>query len=99
VQIAVVGYLEPLSRYVYRASVHAMTIAALERLLQDGRLITLGSTTYLAEAISADRALSRIFIHAERAGGGSVVSTARAGAIEPASGASPLRLRLFDGLH
>lgn len=99
VQIAVVGCLEPLSRYVYRASVHAMTISALDRLLQDGRLITLGSTTYLAEAISADRALGRIFIHAERADGGSVVSTARAGAIEAASGASPLRLRLFDGLH
>ena len=99
-QVALIGWAEPLARYAYRAGVHAVTSASFNRLLDDRAFITLGRTTYTADAISADRRrLLKPFLFSQEDNGASVVGTAHEAAIVPGNQRQPLSLELRDGLH
>ncbi|MCB1883701.1 MAG: LPS export ABC transporter permease LptF [Geminicoccaceae bacterium] len=98
--LALVSHLQPYSRYAYRAAVYAVTSASFQSLIQPGRFVTLGDTTYRVERLSADRrSFEGLFLYSERGDGGTVVLTAARGRIEPGPAGGALLLRLEDGVQ
>ncbi len=92
------GYVQPYSRYAYRAAVRALTNVSFQTLLEPGTFTTLGRTTYLVRALDpAGERFEGLFLYSEAPGGGSIVVTAEAGRIEVDGLAQPAYLRLQNG--
>jgi lipopolysaccharide export system permease protein len=99
IALAIFGYLQPYSRYGYRALAHTIGRAALTSALEEGAFIEADGLTFMAERVSAGgRRLTRIFIYAENADGGSIVTTAKSGALAPSTEDRRSVLYLVDGV-
>lgn len=100
IEALLVSYLQPFSRYGYRAAIHTVTSVSFQRLLQPGIFTTLGQTTYIVSDLSDDRSqIEQIFLYSKRDDGSSVVVTAETGMIEPPAETQPLILKLRNGVN
>ena len=80
--IVLMGYLQPLGRYDYRAAVHDVKQSSAEAVFQEGKFAQIGRRTVWTEQRTNGDVLGSIFILEEgRAGNTSRVTTAPAGRI------------------
>ncbi|MEX2202268.1 MAG: LPS export ABC transporter permease LptF [Dongiaceae bacterium] len=95
------GFLQPYTRYAYRALVYVVTETAWESALERGSFFTgFGSFTIMANDISeGGRVLSGIFVHEERPSGGSITTTAETGRVFRSTDDLALVLRLENGIR
>lgn len=79
----IVGFLQPYTRYAYRALVYTVTHTAWDTALERGTFFTgFGNKTIVVDGISqGGRQLSGIFIHEETPPEGSITTTAQQGRI------------------
>ncbi len=100
VHLLLLGYLQPWSRYAYRAAVYGLTNVTFQTLLEAGRFTTLGNTTYFVAGLDADKErFERLFLYSRLPGGEDLVVTARRGRVELGGFARPLLLRLEEGVQ
>ncbi|MCB2055241.1 MAG: LptF/LptG family permease [Geminicoccaceae bacterium] len=98
--VLLVGYLQPYSRYAYRASVHAVTNVSFQSLIQADRFVTLGGTTYTVDSIDdTGSRFGRIFLYSAADERGDVIVTAREGEVIDHGIMRPLELLLQDGVQ
>lgn len=98
--LALVSYLQPYSRYAYRAAVHAVTNVSFQTLLQPGRFVSLAGNTYFVDGISEDsRDFERLFLFSSDPEKGNAVVTAQSGRLVSDGPMEPLRLELQDGVQ
>jgi lipopolysaccharide export system permease protein len=99
--IIVTGFVQPYSRYAYRALIYAITHATLRYGLEEGVFIhTEGGLTLMAEDISSDGSrLRRIFVHQERPDGRRTTTTAAEGVLVASDNDLRPTLRVFDGVQ
>ncbi len=99
--ILVTGFVQPYSRYAYRALIYAITHATLRYGLEEGVFIhTEGGLTLMAEDISSDGSrLRRIFVHQRREDGRTVTTTATEGVLVASDNDLRPTLRIFDGVQ
>lgn len=98
--LLLVGYIQPYSRYAYRAAVFAVTNVSFQTLLEPGVFTTLGHTTYHVRTLdSAKERFEDLFLYSELESGDVVVVTARRGRIEMQGPTQPVLLALEDGVH
>jgi lipopolysaccharide export system permease protein len=96
---AIFAYVQPYSRYGYRALVHAIGHASLASALEEGAFVEADGMTFMAEQVSVgSRRLTRVFVYRETATGGSVTTTARSGALKPSTEDMRSVLYLVDGV-
>jgi lipopolysaccharide export system permease protein len=95
------GFLQPYTRYAYRALVYVVSETAWESALERGSFFTgFGNFTIMADDISeGGRLLSGIFVHEERPSGGSVTTTAETGRVFRSTDDLALVLRLENGIR
>jgi lipopolysaccharide export system permease protein len=96
----ILGYVKPFARYAYQSVVYAVTQAAFHVLLRPNVFAEFGTMTVLVGGLRTETGtFSDVFVYETRADGGSIVITARDGALSRAEdGGSPV-LRLFDGIR
>jgi lipopolysaccharide export system permease protein len=99
--IVVTGFVQPYSRYAYRALIYAITHASLRYGLEEGVFIhTEGGLTLMAEQISSDSSkLRRIFVHQIRPDGRITTTTAAEGVLVASDNDLRPTLRVFDGVQ
>ncbi|NJN06379.1 MAG: YjgP/YjgQ family permease, partial [Rhodobacteraceae bacterium] len=95
------GFLQPYTRYAYRALVYVVTETAWESALERGSFFTgFGNYTIMANDISeGGRLLSGIFLHEEKSNGGSITTTAQTGRVFRSTEDFGLVLRLESGVR
>ncbi|MEX0808012.1 MAG: LPS export ABC transporter permease LptF [Dongiaceae bacterium] len=95
------GFLQPYTRYAYRALVYVVTETAWESALERGSFFTgFGNFTIMANDIAdGGRVLSGIFVHEERPSGGSITTTAETGRVFRSTDDLALVLRLENGIR
>ena len=96
----IIGFLQPYTRYAYRALVYSVTNSAWDAALERGAFFTgFGGTTIMIDNIAdAGRRLNGIFVHEEKAGGGSVTTTAAEGRLFRSPEEAELILNLEHGV-
>lgn len=101
VMIVVTGYVQPYSRYAYRALIYAITHATLRYGLEEGVFIhTEGGFTLMAEDIASDGSrLKRIFVYQQRPDGRTTTTTAAEGVLVASDNDLRPTLRIFDGVQ
>jgi len=97
----IIGYLQPYTRYAYRALVYLVTETAWDSALEQGAFFTgFGNTTIMVDDISrGGRLLTGIFVHEEKPGGGSITTTARSGQVVRIASDLTLVLDLENGVR
>jgi Predicted permeases len=96
----IVGYVKPFTRYAYQSVVYAATETALNVLLRPNVFAEIGSKTVFIEGIRPETGtFTDVFIYDRDDSGGSVVITARDGAMTRAQAGGAPVLRLFDGVR
>jgi lipopolysaccharide export system permease protein len=95
------GFLQPYTRYAYRALVFIVTETAWESALERGSFFSgFGNFTIMANDISdGGRQLNGIFLHEERPNGGSTTTTAEVGRVFRSTDDLGLILRLENGVR
>jgi len=101
VMIVVTGYVQPYSRYAYRALIYVITHATLRYGLEEGVFIhTEGGLTLMAEDIASDGSrLRRIFVYQQRPDGRTTTTTAAEGVLVASENDLRPTLRVFDGVQ
>jgi lipopolysaccharide export system permease protein len=101
IMIVVTGYIQPYSRYAYRALIYAITHATLRYGLEEGVFIhTEGGLTLMAEDISNKGSrLQRIFVYQQRPDGRSATTTAAEGVLVGSDNDLRPTLRVHDGVQ
>lgn len=98
--MALVGYLQPYSRYAYRAAVFALSNVSFQTLLEPGVFTTLGRTTYLVRELDDDKEhFKALFLYSEGKTGDAVTISAVEGRIVVEGATRPVLLRLRDGVQ
>lgn len=97
----IVGFLQPYTRYGYRALVYLVTETAWYSALEKGSFFTgFGDSTIMVDDISdGGRRLTGIFVYEDRPDGGSITTTARSGYVVRAQGDDRLFLQLDQGVR
>ena len=94
--VAVVGWLQPLGRYSYRALTYNLEKADFYLRVRDGTFIKVGARTIFVEKINRDRhSFEKIMIFEQLEKGGNMTILAPRGNITKIG--DRLNLRLFDG--
>lgn len=95
------NYLQPYSRYAYRAFAFTLTNSAWDATVQGGLFFTgfHGKTILVDDVSENGRKLSGIFVHRERPSGGSLTVTAEEGQILRKGEDFQVSLRLYDGIR
>lgn len=98
VSVALFGYVQPYSRYVYREVIHFATTAGWNVTVQERVFVTLGDglTLYAREVDSSGRRLKGVFIR-EKRDGAEVVTTADSGVLRAADDRRRVQLLLVNG--
>lgn len=93
------GYLQPVSRYGYRAAVHDALQAGWDARVEGNRFVNAGNGYLLsAQTVAKDgRTLGGVFVY-RRVGQGEEVTTARDGRLHPSADGRRLLLQLEDGV-
>ncbi|HMR32507.1 MAG TPA: LptF/LptG family permease [Geminicoccaceae bacterium] len=95
-----VGYIQPYSRYAYRAAVEAVTNASFLTLLQPNVFTTVDRTTAMVEGMSPDKTrFDRVFLFTRAENGDEVAITAERGVMRGDSPTDPLRIELEHGVQ
>lgn len=96
-----VGYIQPYSRYAYRAAVDAVTNASFLTLLQPNVFTTVERTTAMVEGMSEDKTeFDRVFLFTKAENGDEVAITAERGTMRGGeSPGDPLRVDLEQGVQ
>ncbi len=98
--MALVGYLQPYSRYAYRAAVFALTNVSFQTLLEPGVFTTLGRTTYLVRELDANKEhFKGLFLYSESDTGDAIAISAVKGRIIVKGATQPVLLYLEDGVQ
>ena len=96
--IVLMGYLQPLGRYDYRATVHDVAQSSAEAVFQEGKFAQLGRRVVWTQQRSGGDRLGQIFILEEgRTGNTSRITTAPAGAIRRGFTANETVITLDSG--
>ncbi|MBC7953849.1 MAG: LptF/LptG family permease [Rhodospirillaceae bacterium] len=97
--LAVVGWLQPLGRYQYRALSHAVSQQVWDGVLPAGALVQAGDGLLIsAERVQAGGSrLERVFVRQSREDGTVTVTTARFGRMVMAADRIHMRILLEDG--
>ena len=95
------NYLQPYSRYAYRAVSFTLTHTAWNAAVESGSFFTgFSDKTVLVEGITEGGGmLSRIFVHKEKPSGDSITITAEEAQVFQENGSSGLSLRLYNGIR
>ncbi|WP_088559907.1 LptF/LptG family permease [Arboricoccus pini] len=100
INIGVQGYLQPYSRYAYRAAVYALSNVSFQALLRENDFVTLQDTTYTVDTLAPDHnSFTGVFLANLRENGDLMVITAEKGQVVPASMDKPVTLQLQNGLQ
>nr|WP_247894052.1 LptF/LptG family permease [Azospirillum endophyticum] len=99
--IALHGYIQPYSRYAYRAIFHAVTNAPWDASLVTGTFIDAddGYTLYADRLDSVSQRLERVFVHERQEGGGEVTTTARSGDLQVNDDGTRMTILLQDAVQ
>ena len=93
-----IGYLQPLGRYEYRAAVHDVKQSSAEAVFQEGKFAQIGRRTVWTQQRTGGDTLGNIFILEEgRAGNTSRVTTAPAGRISQGFEVNETLITLSNG--
>lgn len=96
--VAVVGWLQPMGRYAYRALTYDLEHSDFYLRIRDGTFMNVDQRTVFVEKIESDRhSFQKILIYEPFANGGSMTITAPRGKIIKTN--AQLNLRLFDGMR
>ena len=99
--IALYGYLQPYSRYAYRAIFHAVTNAPWDASVAAGAFIHAGGgyTLYADRADPEGQWLENVFVHETLPDGAEVATTARRGVLQLSDDGEDLRLALHGAVQ
>ena len=99
VSIGLYGYVQPLSRYAYRAAFHTITSAGWNATLVPGEFVQIGRrlTVYVDRRDASGGALHGIFLHQRREDGAEVLTTAATGRLLVSTEESELLIELEEG--
>jgi len=99
--IALYGYIQPYSRYAYRAIFHAVTNAPWDASVVAGTFIDAGGgyTIYADRTDPDGQWLENVFVHEAQPGGAEVATTARRGGLQLSDDGQHLRLALQNGVQ
>ncbi|MEX2649379.1 MAG: LptF/LptG family permease [Alphaproteobacteria bacterium] len=97
--LALFGWLQPHSRYAYRAILHLVTSAAWNATLEPGRFIGDDTLTLTASAIDAENAELRGVFLDQRDGRRGTTTTARLGRVQRSADGEHVVLALVDGIQ
>lgn len=93
------GYIQPFSRFAYRAAVYTVTNVSFQTLLSANVFTTVGGTTYLVSSLSEDKkTFETLFLFGEDEGGDLTI-TAKSGEILRQEPTQPWQLELSDGIQ
>ncbi|MFO1131476.1 MAG: LptF/LptG family permease [Hyphomicrobiales bacterium] len=96
INVAVVGWLQPLGRYAYRALTYRLENADFFLRVRDSTFMNIGNRTIFVEKINSDRhSFQKIMIYEPRDNGGEMTILAPRGSISRLG--ERLSLRLYDG--
>ncbi len=97
--LILVGYLQPISRYAYRALLFNVTSGVLESGIGEGVFMDLpnGYTLRVEESRGAGRELYGVFAHQQKEDGTIITLTAERGRLVTGGAERATRLRLFQG--
>jgi lipopolysaccharide export system permease protein len=99
ISLIVFGYLQPYSRYAYRAVLHAAVNAGWDGRLYGGAFVVDGDSVLTADDASLEgRRLQHLFIRRALPGGGEEIITARTARLS-AEDAKRVTLTLTDGMR
>jgi lipopolysaccharide export system permease protein len=100
VNILLVGFLQPYSRYAYRAAVQAVTNASFLTLLREGVFTSVGPTTAMVAHMSEDKdQFEQVFLYTAAEDGDEVAITAARGVMASAAPHEPIRIELSRGVQ
>jgi lipopolysaccharide export system permease protein len=93
------GYVQPLSRYAYRAAFHTITNAGWNATLVPGEFVRVGRrlTVYVDRRDATDGLLHGVFLHQLREDGAEILTTAATGRLLVSSEESELLMELEEG--
>ncbi|CAO3433264.1 LptF/LptG family permease [Azospirillum doebereinerae] len=99
--IVLYGYVQPYSRYAYRAIFHAVTNAPWDASLVTGTFIDAGDgyTFYADRLDSADQRLEGVFVHERQDDGGEIITTARHGDLQVSDDGTRMTILLQDAVQ
>ncbi|WP_411289340.1 LptF/LptG family permease [Phenylobacterium sp.] len=98
ISLVVFGYLQPYSRYAYRAVLHAAVNAGWDGRLHGGAFVSDGDNIMTADSASLEgRRLQHVFIRRATPGGGEEVLTARSAQLSPQPDGKTVTLVLQNG--
>jgi lipopolysaccharide export system permease protein len=97
--VGLYGYVQPLSRYAYRAAFHALTNAGWNATLVPGEFVQIGKqlTVFVDRRDAAGGLLHGVFLHQRREDGAEVLTTAATGRLLVSAEASELMMELEEG--
>jgi lipopolysaccharide export system permease protein len=100
INVILVGFLQPYSRFAYRAAAQAVTNASFLTLLREGVFTSLGRTTAMVTRISDDKdSFAGIFIFTSAENGDEVAITAAAGSVASTGATAPIAISLSRGVQ
>ena len=100
VNMALVGFLQPYSRFAYRAAAQAVTNASFLTLLREGVFTSLDRTTAMVTRMSdAKDSFEGIFIFTAAENGDEVAITAATGSVTSAGATAPIEISLTRGVQ
>ena len=99
ISLPLFGFIQPYSRYAYRAVKHAAYTVGWTGWVEEGMLIDAGDglTISIGDVDATGRAVSRVFVHQVDEAGRESVLTARRGVVVTDPGGDTVRLVLIDG--
>lgn len=100
INIILVGFLQPYSRFAYRAAAQAVTNASFLSLLREGVFTSLGRTTAVVSRMSDDKdRFAGIFIFTAAENGDEVAITAASGSVASSGAMGPIGISLSRGVQ
>ncbi|MFO1068682.1 MAG: LptF/LptG family permease [Geminicoccaceae bacterium] len=98
--LALIGFLQPYSRYAYRATVQAVTNASFLTLMREGVFTTVERTTAMVQTASPDRRdFTHVFIYSQATNGDEVAITAEHGRLRDVSATRQLTIDMTHGVQ
>jgi lipopolysaccharide export system permease protein len=96
--IAIFGWLQPYTRYAYRATIFEITNVEAFYLAEEGVFMQTGTRTFILDQLNRKTStFNRVFLFDDRGPKGTETLTARSGVLIPVEGETRPVLRLFDG--
>ena len=100
INAGVLSYLQPYSRYAYRAALFALSNVSFQALLHDKSFVTLDNTTYSVNSLGDEHSgFTGLFLYSRQESGSTMTVTAERGSVLPAEGSKPLTLSLDEGIQ